>query len=115
MLETDLPAVTSVGLESFGWFWHNTLDTLSRALSQAISATIAEDDSGVIGYQLSTGNLLGAHLARLGVRLDPNQLNRLSGNTQSDNATSLSLYKKLGFVRTGEQFPVFVYPGENNG
>lgn len=134
MREADLPAVASVDLESFGWFWHNTLDTLSRALSQAISATVAEDDSGVIGYQLSTGNLLGAHLARLGVRpeaqsrgvgsalvshmiqsLDSNQLNRLSVNTQSDNATSLSLYKKLGFVRTGEQFPVFVYPGENNG
>lgn len=68
MLETDLPAVTSVDLELFGWFWHNTLDTLSRALSQVISATVAEDDLGVIGYQLSTGNLLGAHLARLGVR-----------------------------------------------
>jgi ribosomal protein S18 acetylase RimI-like enzyme len=134
MQEADLPAVVKVDLDSFGWFWHNTLETLSRALSQAVSATVAEDDSGVIGYQLSTGNPFAAHLARLGVKpeaqgrgvgsalvsgmiqsLDLNQLNRLSVNTQSDNATSLSLYKKLGFVRTGEQFPVFVYPGGSNG
>ncbi len=129
MLAADLPAVVEVDLDAFGWFWHNTLDSLRRAFSQSVSATVAEDDSGVIGYQLSTGNPLGAHLARLGVKaeaqgrgvgsalvsgmiqsLDPNQLNRLSVNTQSDNAASLSLYKKLGFVRTGEQFPVFVYP-----
>jgi ribosomal protein S18 acetylase RimI-like enzyme len=83
----------------------------------------------VIGYQLSTKNPLGAHLARLGVKpeaqgrgvgsmlvshliqaLGANQLGRLSVNTQADNTASLSLYKKLGFVRTGEHFPVFVYP-----
>jgi len=33
----------------------------------------------------------------------------LSVNTQGDNAASLALYKKLGFVRTGEYFPVFMY------
>jgi ribosomal protein S18 acetylase RimI-like enzyme len=134
MREADLPAVVEVDLDAFGWFWHNTMDTLSRALSQAVSATVAEDESGVIGYQLSTGNPFATHLARLGVRseaqgrgvgsalvsgmiqsLDPNQLSRLSVNTQSDNATSISLYKKMGFIRTGEQFPVFVYRGENHG
>lgn len=134
MRESDLPAVVGVDLDAFGWFWHNTLDSLSRAFSQSVSATVAEGDSGVIGYQLSTGNLLGAHLARLGVRadaqgrgvgaalvsgmiqsLDSHQLSKLTVNTQSDNAASLSLYKKFGFVRTGEQFPVFVYPANNIG
>lgn len=134
MREADLPAVVKVDLDAFGWFWHNTLDTLSRALSQSINAAVAEDDSGVIGYQISTGNPFGAHLARLGIKseaqgrgvgsalvsdmiqsLEPNQLSRLSVNTQSDNITSLSLYKKLGFIPTGEQFPVLVYPGGNNG
>ena len=129
MREADLPAVVNVDLDAFGWFWHNTLDGLSRAFSQSVSATVAEDDSGVIGYQLTTGNSFGAHLARLGVKaeaqgrgvgaalvsgmiqsLDSHQLSRLTVNTQSDNAASLSLYKKMGFVRTGEQFPVFVYP-----
>jgi len=130
MLEADLPTIAQVDLEAFGPFWHNTLDTLSRACLQAVNATVAEDDSGVIGYQLSTGNPLGAHLARLGVRpeaqgrgvgtalindliqkLGGTELGRLSVNTQADNAASLSLYKKMGFVQTGEYFPVLVYPG----
>jgi len=129
MQEDDLPAVTQVDLDSFGWFWHNTSDSLKRARQQAVSATVAEDDSGVIGYQLSTGNPFGAHLARLAVKLEMqgrgigtalvedlihtlgvNQISRLSVNTQSDNATSLALYKKIGFVPTGEYFPVLVYP-----
>ncbi len=129
MLEADLPAIAKVDLEAFGPFWHNTLDTLSRACSQAVNATVAEDASGVVGYQLSTGNPLGAHLARLGVspeaqgrgvgtalvgdliqRLGGRQLGRLSVNTQDDNEASLSLYKKMGFVQTGEYFPVLVYP-----
>lgn len=125
----DMPVVTKIDMAAFGWFWHNTLDSLQRARLQSLSATVAEDDSGVIGYQLSTGNPLGAHLARLGVQpeaqsrgvgsalisdliqqLGGSQLSKLSVNTQSDNSASLSLYQKLGFVRTGESFPVFVYP-----
>lgn len=130
MIEGDLPAVTDVDLEAFGWFWHNTLDSLRRAFSQSVSATVAEDGSGILGYQISTGSMFGAHLARLAVRgqaqgrgvgsalvggmiqsLDPAQRNRLSVNTQSDNDASLALYKKIGFVRTGETFPVYIYPG----
>jgi len=129
MQDADLPAVAEVDFSAFGQFWHNTESALQRARLQCASATIAEDASGVIGYQLSTRNMLGAHLARLGVRpeaqgrgvgsalvsnliqsLGTGELGRLSVNTQSDNVTSLSLYKKLGFVRTGEHFPVLVYP-----
>ena len=129
MQDADMVAVAQVDLAAFGEFWHNTADSLQRARSQCASATVAEDESGVIGYQLSTKNPFGAHLARLGVRpeaqgrgvgsalvsdliqsLGTSQLHRLSVNTQADNAASLSLYKKLGFVRTGEQFPVLVYP-----
>ena len=129
MLEEDMQAVAELDLEAFGPFWHNTSSALNRARSQAVYASVAEDACSVIGYQLSTGNPFGAHLARLGVRkkaqsrgigaalvsdlvhnLDPIHLSRISVNTQSDNAASLSLYKKLGFVRTGEQFPVLVYP-----
>lgn len=128
MEAADMPAIEKVDMSAFGYFWHNTLDALSRARSQAACATVAEDDSGVIGYQLSTGNPLGAHLARLGVRpeaqgrgvgtalvsdliqrLGGHQLGRLSVNTQSDNAASLSLYKKMGFIQTGEHYPVLVY------
>ena len=71
---------------------------------------------------------LGAHLARLAVRKEAQGqgigralltdlfiqmrkrgLERLTVNTQDDNVTSLALYQKTGFIRTVEQFPVFVY------
>ena len=129
MEDGDMPAVIKIDLAAFGVFWHNTLDSLQRARLQSVSATVAEDDSGVVGYQISTGNPFGAHLARLGVQPEAqsrgigtalvsdliqvggiNKFNRLSVNTQADNIASLSLYKKLGFIRTGEHFPVFVYP-----
>lgn len=128
MLDEDLPVVARVDLKAFGQFWHNTEKVLQRARLQCASATVAEDDSGVIGYQLSTKNPFGAHLARLGVlpeaqgrgvglalvnqliqTLNAGQFSKLSVNTQADNIASLSLYKKMGFIRTGEQFPVFVY------
>ena len=129
MEEADMQSVIKMDLFAFGPFWHNTFDSLQRARVQSVSATVAEDDSGVLGYQISTGNPLGAHLARLAVqpeaqgrgvgtalvgnliqRLGSHQLNKLSVNTQADNAASLSLYKKLGFIRTGEHFPVLVCP-----
>jgi ribosomal protein S18 acetylase RimI-like enzyme len=129
MLEEDIQAISHLDLDAFGSFWQNSYESLKRAYVQALYASVAVDDSGVIGYQLSTGNPFGAHLARLGVRpeaqgrgigaalvsdlvhrLDTNHLARLSVNTQADNAASLSLYKKLGFTRTGEHFPVLVYP-----
>ena len=34
---------------------------------------------------------------------------KLSVNTQSDNTVSLNLYQKMGFVRTGEQYPVYIF------
>lgn len=128
MQDADLPAVANVDLSAFGLFWHNTESALQKARQQCASATVAEDDSGVIGYQLSSKNPLGAHLARLAVNpevqgrgvgmalvnqllqsLNLNLSGRLSVNTQADNAASLSLYKKMGFVLTGESFPVFVF------
>jgi ribosomal protein S18 acetylase RimI-like enzyme len=128
MQEADLFAVTKLDMDAFGDFWHNTFDSLQRAYAQAFYARVAENDSGLVGYQISTGNPFGAHLARLGVRpeaqgrgigkalvddlllfLTANQIDKLSVNTQSDNAASLSLYQKIGFVRTGEYFPVLVH------
>ncbi len=132
MLGTDMAEVTKLDMAAFGRFWHNTFESLQRAYSQALYACVAEDDLGLVGYQISTGNPFGAHLARLGVRpdaqgrgigramvddltqyLNTNQIFRLSVNTQSDNDASLSLYQKVGFVRTGEYFPVLIHRAEN--
>ena len=85
----------------------------------------------MIGYQLSTGTPIGAHLARLAVRpelqgrglgaalvsdlierIQNNGGTRVTVNTQADNMSSLALYHKLGFRRTGEQYPVYTFQVE---
>ena len=42
-------------------------------------------------------------------RLKKKGVARLTVNTQSDNLSSLALYDKMGFVVTGEKFPVYCY------
>lgn len=128
MTEADLSDVVTVDGASFDPLWHNSYETLRLALSQSLFATVAEDEKGVIGYQVTTGSSLRAHLARLAVhrsaqgrgvgsavlsdlfaRLGQNGYGKLSVNTQSDNQTSLSLYKKMGFTRTGAKYPVYTF------
>ena len=127
MTIVDLPAVVAVDWAAFAPMWRNSFAALHRAHSQSILATVVEADGGLIGYQISTGNPLGAHLARLAVRpewqgrgigtaliqdLFQHTLrrgkHRITLNTQGDNHNSQSLYEKLGFVRTGEEYPVLV-------
>jgi len=124
----DLPAVAAVDAVAFDPLWHNSLAALNRAYQQAMLATVAESTQGMIGYQISTQNPYGAHLARLAVRpeaqgqgvgralvsdlirvLARRGASRLTVNTQADNAPSLALYKRLGFVETGERYPVFEF------
>jgi ribosomal protein S18 acetylase RimI-like enzyme len=126
MLQYDLPAVAELDAAAFEPLWRNSLPSLERAYPQAVLATVLEADGRVLGYQLSTRNPLGAHLARLAVRpelqglglgralvadliqqADRRAMYRLTVNTQSDNAASLALYKKTGFRETEERFPVY--------
>ena len=126
MMEADLPEVVKTDNASFHPLWHNSLETLQHAFSQSLFATVAENADGIIGYQLTTGHGQRAHLARLAVhpavqghgagrallsdlfaKLTSTGIVRLSVNTQSDNTASLSLYKKMGFNRTGEEYPVY--------
>ena len=128
MTEADLPDVTTVDHSSFDPLWHNSQETLRRALGQSLFALVAEDENGVIGYQMTTGTGTRAHLARLAVdpsvqgrgvgrmllgdlfrRLVDNGYLKLTVNTQSDNQTSLSLYQKMGFTRTGDAYPVYTF------
>lgn len=128
MTEADLPSVTAVDGAAFERLWHNSQETLRRALAQSLFATVAETGEGLVGYQMTTGSGTRAHLARLAVhpsaqgrgvgramlgelfgRLVQNGYPRLSVNTQSDNQTSLALYQRMGFVRTGEAYPVYTF------
>jgi ribosomal protein S18 acetylase RimI-like enzyme len=128
MTADDLPQVEKTDAASFDPLWQNPLETLQRAFAQALYATVAENESGIIGYQISTGGGQRAHLARLAVHpaiqgkgagrallsdlfryITYAGIARLSVNTQSDNQASLSLYQRMGFVRTGEQYPVYTF------
>jgi ribosomal protein S18 acetylase RimI-like enzyme len=129
MTEADLPSVAQADAAAFEPLWHNPLATLKNALEQALIATVAEDEDGaILGYQLTTGGRQRAHLARLAVhpraqgrgvgglllgdlfaRLTGHGIVRLSVNTQKDNLASLRLYQRMGFIRTGEQYPVFTF------
>jgi [ribosomal protein S18]-alanine N-acetyltransferase len=126
MLQYDLPAIAEVDAAAFDTLWQNSLPSLEQAYPQSVLATVAEADGKVLGYQLSTRNPLGAHLARLAVlpalqgrgvgralvadliqQAERHGMYRLTVNTQSDNAASLTLYKKIGFRETGERYPVY--------
>jgi ribosomal protein S18 acetylase RimI-like enzyme len=129
MQENDQEHVLAVDNLAFEDIWQHTQDELNLAFHQASYATVAEMNDEIVGYQISTGTQFHAHLARLAV--DPG-LQRLSigyglvwdilrhftesgiynitVNTQSDNYQSLALYNKMGFYRTGDEFPVFTFP-----
>jgi len=128
MTEADIPDVTVVDGAAFDPLWHNSRETLRRALSQSLFATVAENERGIIGYQMTTGTGTRAHLARLAVHpavqgrgvgmfllgdlfneLVQNGYLKLTVNTQSDNQTSLRLYQRMGFVHTGEAYPEYTF------
>jgi ribosomal protein S18 acetylase RimI-like enzyme len=133
LMPYDLPEVAWVDAAAFEPLWQNSLASLERAYPQAVLASVAELDGRIVGYQISTRNPLGAHLARLAVRPEVQGhgvghalvadlvgqaarrgMQRLTVNTQSDNTASLALYRSLGFRETGERYPVYqiqVQPG----
>lgn len=128
MTPVDLPGVTEVDAAAFEPLWRNSLPALSKAYEQSSYASVAEDASGLVGYQLSTGGLFGAHLARLAVvpRAQGQGIggalvsdlilhmreaggSKVTVNTQGNNSASLALYSRLGFQRTGEKYPVYTF------
>jgi ribosomal protein S18 acetylase RimI-like enzyme len=126
MTTRDLARVAQVDASAFEPLWRNSLPALTKAYHQSSYATVAEDESGILGYQISTGGSFGAHLARLAVMPEVQghgigaslvedltiHMRRAGGshitvNTQNDNSASLALYSHLGFHRTGEEYPVY--------
>jgi ribosomal-protein-alanine N-acetyltransferase len=128
MTYDDLPTVQAVDELAFEPLWQNSVESLKYAFRQAAVATVAEDSSGFLGYQISTASPMGGHLARLAVH--PRSQNkgigyallcdlldqferrgaaRVTVNTQQHNLASLALYNKAGFQQTGEVYPVYQY------
>ena len=124
----DLPQVLKVDALAFDPLWQNSDSLLELAFDSACLATVASDEAGIIGYQISNPTQYGAHLGRLAVHpraqrkgvgyalvrhlqdfCSRAQMGRISVNTQNTNMGSLSLYHKAGFIETKEAFPVFQY------
>lgn len=127
MRADDLAQVHHVDQQAFDFLWRNSLESLRLAHKQAVYATVALNRNELIGYQISTPNPLGAHLARLAVlpgaqrhgigyalvrdlqqRFTGLRPSRLTVNTQDVNTNSLGLYKKAGFMFTNETYPVYL-------
>lgn len=126
MQPTDLPAVLSVDWEAFSPIWRFSATTLAAALAAAGRASVAEAEGGVVGYHITTESPFGAHLARLAVLpewqgrglgralaaeacnwAEARGLDLVSVNTQADNGPGRRLYRSLGFVESGQVFPVY--------
>ncbi len=128
MSAQDLPRVVEVDTAAFDPLWRNSLPALQKAYRQSSYASVAENEKGIVGYQISSGGAFGAHLARLAVlpeiqgrgvggvlvaeliqHMRAAGGSRITVNTQASNAASLALYTRLGFHRTGEEYPVFTF------
>ena len=123
----DLAEAAAVDADAFPLLWQYSFDTLQRAYQHKIYASVLSDSNGrMLAYQLSSGDSARAHLARLAVRKEAQgrgfgaalvadlirftraaNIFRLTVNTQADNDLSLKLYRRWGFVRTGEELAVF--------
>ena len=126
LLPEDLAPIERVDSSAFSLLWQNGRESLSAALRQSVVATGAEVDGALVGYQLTTASVLGAHLARLAVepafqgrglgaalvidlleRLQRRGYDSVTLNTQADNLRSQDLYRRLGFRETGQRYAVF--------
>lgn len=128
MTPADLPRVAEIDRDAFQPLWRNTLDELQSALSVSFYATVGLIADQIMGYQISTANPQGGHLARLAV--DPayqgegiaikilddllesatqRGMVEVSVNTQRENQRSLALYQKFGFSLSEEAYPVLSY------
>lgn len=128
MVPEDFRRVYEIDRDAFSLIWRNSMSQQQAAYKEAFSATVIENGGKVVGYQISTTNPTGGHLARLAV--DPLYQNKglasrlvegllkefqdrgiveVTVNTQSNNSSSLKLYKRFGFSLQDESYPVLQY------
>ena len=123
--QADIDPLVELDQKAFRGIWSNTRDELLEAYQSASISTVLEFEGELIGYQISTASAWGAHLARLAVhptwqgkgignaivtdlmqQVRKRGYHRLTVNTQEDNHRSLSLYRRLGFMATGDRYSV---------
>ena len=128
MLPEDLEKVCELDNTAFEYEWRNSPSALRLAYQQSALATIVVDGEQVIGYQISTANVTGGHLARLAVHpharsqgigyalvyhllgeMRKQGINHVTVNTQQDNLASLAVYARAGFKQIEEQYQVYQY------
>lgn len=126
MVTEDIQAVENVDRAAFSIVWQNSRSGLQSGLTESAVSTVAENSSGIIGYQISTATSSGGHLARLAVlpqhqgqgigfalvrdmlaQFASRGARNVTVNTQIGNLSSLALYQKAGFQRTGEEYAVY--------
>jgi [ribosomal protein S18]-alanine N-acetyltransferase len=128
MVFDDISGIEEVDAQAFSSLWRNSQETLALAFQQSAVATVADQEGHIMGYQISTGSPMGGHLARLAVspqyqgrgvgfalvrdaidQFERRGAQRVTVNTQQDNAISLALYQKAGFRQTSEVYPVYQF------
>jgi ribosomal protein S18 acetylase RimI-like enzyme len=126
MTVDDLEEIVSLDAAAFNPLWCNSRSSIEIAFRQAAIASVVDLNGCIAGYQISTSNQMGGHLARLAIhpkyqglgvgynllyevlnQFERRGTRQVSVNTQEDNFISLNLYEKAGFVRTGEEYQVF--------
>jgi ribosomal-protein-alanine N-acetyltransferase len=128
MIRDDFPRVYEIDQGAFEPIWRISLGHLEFAYQEAFSASVAILRDRIVGYQISTINPQGGHLARLAVdpafqnqgvgsailgdvmdRFQRQGVVQVSVNTQTRNQVSLELYHKFGFMLLDEVYPVYQY------
>jgi GNAT superfamily N-acetyltransferase len=109
MMPEDLEIIEKIDHEAFGPVWKNSLDSLELAFQQSVLASVAELNNEIVGYQYSTSNVMGGHLARLAVKtsMQGRGIGYLLVYQLLSNLASLGLYSKAGFNLTGESYRVY--------
>jgi ribosomal protein S18 acetylase RimI-like enzyme len=128
MTAKDLSLVEEIDTQCFKPLWQNSMTVTSKAYQTSAYSTVVKVSGKVVAYQICSATPFNAHLARIavlpayqgsgiGYMLIQDLVNYfynigiklITVNTQSTNQASLSLYRKVGFFKNGERFPVMVY------
>ncbi len=123
----DLPAVLINDRAAFDPIWWHTRDSLGRVLREVAHFVVAEIDGRIAGHAFSEVYDGRGHLIRLavhpdrqgygiGTRLLSESLTylvtagarSLTLNTQADNYASQSLYRRFGYLPTGDSTTVML-------